>query len=171
MEHPVVFGTVTSDKSADILVFQKDGKTAKIIVEVKRPERKDGLNQLKSYLNAEGSPVGVWSNGLERVILYRPYPKQFEDTLTESTATEAYRREMDVMADFIEEHCVLGERETADAGLLYKLFQEWSEKNGEEILTQKSLGAQLRERGFEPSKKRGHRCWVGLRLRRENDDD
>lgn len=88
-----------------------------------------------------------------------------------STATEAYRREMDVMADFIEEHCVLGERETADAGLLYKLFQEWSEKNGEEILTQKSLGAQLRERGFEPSKKRGHRCWVGLRLRRENDDD
>ena len=88
-----------------------------------------------------------------------------------SEATEAYRREMDVMADFIEEHCVLGERETADAGLLYKLFQEWSEKNGEEILTQKSLGAQLSERGFEPSKKRGHRCWVGLRLRRENDDD
>lgn len=83
VEYPVNFGTITADKAADILVYQKDGMTAKIIIEVKKPERKDGLNQLKSYLNAEGSPVGVWSNGLERVILYRPYPKEFEDTLTE----------------------------------------------------------------------------------------
>lgn len=83
VEYQVDFGTVTAEKAADIVVFQRDGKTAKIIVEVKRPERKDGINQLKSYLNAEGSPVGVWSNGHESVILYRPYPREFEDTLTE----------------------------------------------------------------------------------------
>lgn len=83
VEYSVDFGTVTSEKAADIFVSQKDGTTAKIIVEVKRPDRKDGINQLKSYLNAEGSPVGVWSNGQERVILYRPYPREFEDTLTE----------------------------------------------------------------------------------------
>ena len=77
------FGTITADKPADILVFQHDGQTAKIIIEVKRPERKDGINQLKSYLNAEGSPIGVWSNGQEQIILYRPYPGEFEDTLTE----------------------------------------------------------------------------------------
>jgi len=83
VEYSVDFGTVTSEKAADIFVSQKDGTTAKIIVEVKRPDRKDGINQLKSYLNAEGSPVGVWSNGQERIILYRPYPREFEDTLTE----------------------------------------------------------------------------------------
>lgn len=83
VEFQVDFGTVTAEKAADIVVFQKDGKTAKIILEVKRPERKEGINQLKSYLNAEGSPVGVWSNGQERIILYRPYPREFEDTLTE----------------------------------------------------------------------------------------
>ncbi len=83
VEYHVQFGTVTADKPADIVVFQKDGKTAKIVVECKRPDRKDGLQQLKSYLNAEGSPVGVWSNGVDRIILYRPYPRQFEDTLTE----------------------------------------------------------------------------------------
>lgn len=82
-QYRVQFGTVTAEKAADIVVFQRDGRTAKIILEVKRPDRKDGINQLKSYLNAEGSPVGVWSNGHERVILYRPYPRQFEDTLTE----------------------------------------------------------------------------------------
>jgi putative DNA primase/helicase len=88
-----------------------------------------------------------------------------------STATADYRREMDVMADFIEEDCVLGEHETADAGLLYSTFQAWSEKNGEEVLTQKKFGTQLRERGFEAAKKKGRRCWLGLRLRQEMDDD
>lgn len=83
VEYYVQFGTVTADKPADIVVFQKDAKTAKIIVECKRPDGKDGLQQLKSYLNAEGSPVGLWSNGNDRIILYRPYPKQFDDTLTE----------------------------------------------------------------------------------------
>ncbi len=83
IEHQVAFRTITAEKASDIVVFQKDGKTAKIVLEVNRPDRKEGINQLKSYLNAEGSPVGVWSNGQERIILYRPYPRQFEDTLTE----------------------------------------------------------------------------------------
>ena len=51
--------------------------TPKIIIEVKKPKRKDGIEQLRSYINSEGSPVGVWSNGSDRVILYRPYPKDF----------------------------------------------------------------------------------------------
>jgi hypothetical protein len=31
--------------------------------------------------------------------------------------------------------------------------------------------AQLGERGFEAGKKRGNRCWFGLRLRHEDDND
>jgi putative DNA primase/helicase len=87
-----------------------------------------------------------------------------------SAATADYRREMDVMADFIEERCVRGEHETADAGMLYDVFKDWAEKNGEEVLTQKKFGTQLRERGLEAARKRGHRCWVGLRLRLETDN-
>jgi putative DNA primase/helicase len=82
-----------------------------------------------------------------------------------SIATADYKREMDVMADFIEEHCVLGEEETINAGLLYLTFQAWAEKNGEEVLTQKRFGTQLRERGFAATKKKGQRCWVGLGLK------
>ena len=48
-----------------------------VIVEVKKPERKDGLQQLKSYCNAEGSPIGVWTNGKEIVILHREEPNVF----------------------------------------------------------------------------------------------
>jgi type I restriction enzyme M protein len=32
---------------------------------------------------AEGSPVGVWSNGSDSIILYRPYPANFDDTLVD----------------------------------------------------------------------------------------
>lgn len=81
VEKPVTFGSGVHEKPADIVVYHKDGKTAYIVVEVKKPERRDGIDQLKSYLNAEGSPIGVWLNGKEKVLLYRPYPQQFEDTL------------------------------------------------------------------------------------------
>ncbi|MBU2541735.1 MAG: N-6 DNA methylase [Candidatus Omnitrophica bacterium] len=82
LEKSVQFGTEVNTKAADIIVYTDSTKqTPKIIVEVKKPKRKDGIEQLKSYLNAEGSPVGVWSNGSDSIILYRPYPKEFDDTL------------------------------------------------------------------------------------------
>jgi len=83
VEKDVRFGREIHAKAADIVVYQKDKNTPYIIIEVKSPTEEKGIDQLKTYLNAEGSPIGVWSNGKERVILYRPYPKQFEDTLTE----------------------------------------------------------------------------------------
>ena len=84
LEKSVYFGSKEGTKAADIIVYTDNSKqTPKIIIEVKKPKRKDGIEQLKSYLNAEGSPVGLWSNGSERIILYRPYPKDFEDTLYE----------------------------------------------------------------------------------------
>ena len=84
LEKSIHFGTEVGIKAADIVVYTDATKqTPKIIIEVKKPKRKDGIEQLKSYLNAEGSPVGVWSNGSERVLLYRPYPSNYEDTLVE----------------------------------------------------------------------------------------
>jgi len=82
LEKNVYFGSTEGTKAADIVVYTDNTKqTPKIIIEVKKPNRKDGIEQLKSYLNAEGSPVGVWSNGSDSIILYRPYPKNFDDTL------------------------------------------------------------------------------------------
>lgn len=86
LEKSVYFGSTEGTKAADIIVYTDNLKqTPKIIIEVKKPKRKDGIEQLKSYLNAEGSPVGLWSNGSvsDRIILYRPYPKDFDDTLSE----------------------------------------------------------------------------------------
>lgn len=82
LEANVQFGTEISTKAADIIVYTDNTKeTPKIIVECKKPKRKDGIEQLKSYMNAKGAPVSVWSNGSDSIILYRPYPKNFNDTL------------------------------------------------------------------------------------------
>jgi type I restriction enzyme M protein len=83
VEKPVYFGSSVHKKSADIVVFDKnDPETAYIIVECKKPKRNDGIEQLKSYCNAEGSPIGVWTNGGQVVALHREEPNIFRE-LTE----------------------------------------------------------------------------------------
>lgn len=80
IEKPVQFGSSVHDKAADIVVWDKDDKTAaQIIIECKKPKRKDGLEQLKSYLNAEGAPIGVWTNGGDQTILNRRDHKYFQN--------------------------------------------------------------------------------------------
>jgi type I restriction enzyme M protein len=82
LEKSVQFGTEVGTKAADIIVYEDATKeTPKVIVECKKPKRKDGIEQLKSYMNAKGAPVAIWSNGSDSIILYRPYPAQFDDTL------------------------------------------------------------------------------------------
>jgi len=83
VEKSVQFGTEIHKKGADIVIFKKDKITPFIIIETKSPSEKKGIEQLKGYLNAEGSEIGVWSNGSARVVLYRPYPKEFEDSLVD----------------------------------------------------------------------------------------
>lgn len=81
VEVNVDFGREVHEKAADIVVYLEDKQTAWIILEVKSPEAKDGLEQIKSYLNAKGGPLGILSDGKLKIILYRPYPHQFENTL------------------------------------------------------------------------------------------
>ena len=80
-EKSIHFGREIHAKAADIIVYKKDKITPYIIIEVKSPTESKGIEQLKSYISSEGAEIGVWSNGVKRLILYRPYPKEFNDTL------------------------------------------------------------------------------------------
>ena len=78
LEYEVTFGR--EKKRADIVIFDKQDTTAPfIIVEVKKPKLKDGKEQLKSYCNATGAPIGVWSNGKSISYYHRKDPNYFED--------------------------------------------------------------------------------------------
>lgn len=77
---------------ADIVVFQEDGTTPWILVEVKAPNQKNSIQQLKSYLNNEGSPIGVGINGKTITRLFRPYPKEFDDSLPDIPTEAEYQQ-------------------------------------------------------------------------------
>lgn len=77
VEKSVQFGREVREKSADIVLYKEDKITPYIIFEVKQPDAKKAEEQLKSYLSAEGAEAGVWSNGIQKFILYRPYPKEY----------------------------------------------------------------------------------------------
>lgn len=80
VEKSVQFGSSVHDKAADIVIFEKGAPTTPyIIVECKKPKRKDGLEQLESYCNATGAPVGVWTNGGAVVVRHRKDPNLFDD--------------------------------------------------------------------------------------------
>lgn len=80
IEKSVRFGRET--KRVDIVIYSEDNETPHLMVEVKAPHEKNDTEQLKSYLNADGTPFGVAINGRSMLILYRPYPKDF-DTLAD----------------------------------------------------------------------------------------
>lgn len=82
-------------------------------------------------------------------------------------ATEGYRSEMDVIAQFIEDRCETGAEFSITNQDLYQAFSEWCSQNGEQIVTKKRLTQRLKELGYESaakvgsSKKRGIK---GLKL-------
>ena len=78
VEQEITFGR--EKKRADIVVFDKNhANSPYIIVEVKKPKLKDGKEQLKSYCNATGAPIGVWTNGDSISYYHRKDPNYFED--------------------------------------------------------------------------------------------
>jgi putative DNA primase/helicase len=90
-------------------------------------------------------------------------------------ATDQYRAEMDTLAAFIEDRCVVREGVVAPATPLYKQYQMWCDDAGEKPETQKMFGMRLRERGFVSAKiKRGpykdRKGWLGIGLRADHPD-
>ena len=78
VEYSVSFGR--EKKRADICIFDKERATDPyILIELKKPKLKDGKEQLKSYCNATGAPMGVWSNGEQISYYHRKDPNYFED--------------------------------------------------------------------------------------------
>ena len=77
VEYSVHFGREV--KRADIVIMDKiQITTPYIIVEVKKPKLKEGKEQLKSYCNATGSTMAVWTNGSQVSYFHRKDPNYFE---------------------------------------------------------------------------------------------
>lgn len=168
LEKGVYFGSTVAEKRADIVVLDKDHPDmAYLIVETKKPKRKDGVEQLKSYCNAEGAPIAVWTNGGEIVTLHRRDPNDYESLpdIPRADQTLADVINEQITIDWLKEHNALLEGETtlkdiiqdledlvlANAGvdafdevfkLVYaKLFDEWrSERTKDRVVQFRPVG-------------------------------
>jgi type I restriction enzyme M protein len=114
VEKPVFFGSGMGKKRADIVVMHADDpEAAYIIVEVKKPNREDGIEQLKSYCNAEGSPIAVWTNGGEVVVMHRVEPNLYRaltDIPNVHQTLEAISAERVTLAQLTERDKLITER-------------------------------------------------------------
>jgi type I restriction enzyme M protein len=201
VEKPVHFGSAVHEKAADIVVWDKDSPTtAYIIVECKKPKRSDGVEQLKSYCNAEGSPIGVWTNGGEEVILHRDEPNIFNkltglpkahqtlaDLLFEKWTLETLTRENKLITERTTLKEIILDIENlvlANAGvdafeevfkLIYaKLYDEWSaaQGGGKRYLQFRVGGASPKEffEKIDDLFQKAKRKWPGVFLESERID-
>lgn len=111
VEYGVHFGREV--KRADIVIFDKDNSTSPyIIVELKKPKIKDGKEQLRSYCNATGAPIGVWTNGDSISYYNRKDSNYFEDIPTAFEKLSDILTERWTIDDLIEKDKLVNERKS-----------------------------------------------------------
>jgi len=85
-------------------------------------------------------------------------------------ATASYRREQDILGDFIEDRCIVQPTAEVSKRDLRSLYSEWCRDNNVEEISQRTLRARLMERGITDRKGTGGgRLWVGIRAKTDSD--
>ncbi|MBA7561289.1 hypothetical protein ES695_07260 [Candidatus Atribacteria bacterium 1244-E10-H5-B2] len=85
-------------------------------------------------------------------------------------ATEQYKDQMDIMAEFIEDCCIENRLAQATTKKLYIAYKDWCEESKEKEINKRAFGRRLEERGYKairigsPKQERG---WGGIDLKGE----
>jgi len=123
------------------------------------PEKRDP--NLNRKLESELSGILRWA--VEGCLLWQK--EGLQPPASVEAATGAYRSEMDVVGDFIDDCCevVLGAK--TSFGDLYGRYGSWSFKNGHEQLDRKEFAQCLDNRGFVAARNKAlGRYRIGIRL-------
>ena len=125
LERHIHFGREV--KRADIVIFDKRRPNVEyIIIEVKKPKLSDGKEQLKSYCNATGATMGVWTNGQQISFYHRKDPNYFEDIPDIPGASQKLRdilKERWTIDDLVQKDKLVNERKSLK-GLIEEMEDE-----------------------------------------------
>jgi len=126
-----------------------------------------------------GELPGVFTWMVEGCLEWQEHGLEEPKTVTE--ATKQYREEMDTLASFLDEACVVGAGYRVLAERLYQRYAIWCDKSGERKDPKKAFVARLGERGFVRRREtagvnKGRYIWLGIGFRSgdeppEDDDD
>ena len=126
--------------------------------------------KLPDKLRAELAGVFAWM--VEGCLEWQEHGLEEPETVTE--ATKQYREEMDTLAAFLDETCVVGASHRVLAERLYQCYAMWCDKSGEHKDPKKAFVARLEERGFSRRREtagvnKGRYIWVGFGLRSDDE--
>jgi putative DNA primase/helicase len=80
--------------------------------------------------------------------------------------TKEYQNEQDVIARFIEDEAIVGEKFTSPKKATYGIFKAWAEESGEHYtMAQQEFHEKMLGR-FEEIRTKGGRFWTGFKLKR-----
>jgi len=124
--------------------------------------------QLKDKLRAELPGILAWA--VRGCLEWQRHGLPVPSCVTAASAK--YREEMDTLGDFFADCCFLAPRAEAPSAALYAAYKEWAEASNERPMTQKALGIELEQRGFERGHNRARtaRVWFGIGLLQPNSD-
>src|SRR5215218_189311 len=122
--------------------------------------------KLPDKLRAELAGVFAWM--VEGCLEWQEHGLEEPKTVTD--ATKQYREEMDTLASFLDEVCVVGAGHKVLAEKLYQSYAMWCDKSGERKDPKKAFVARLEERGFERRREtagvnKGRYIWLGIGFR------
>jgi putative DNA primase/helicase len=115
-----------------------------------------------------GELAGVFAWMVEGCLEWQEHGLEEPKTVTD--ATKQYREEMDTLASFLDEVCVVGAGYRVLAEKLYQSYAMWCDKSGERKDPKKAFVARLEERGFERRREtagvnKGRYIWLGIGFR------
>jgi len=83
-------------------------------------------------------------------------------------ATSSYRNEMDLIQEFINDECIIGDTFQTPVKHLYAAYERWVNENGEKPISKKMFGVRLDEKGFDSYKAaKGIRVRIGIGINQE----
>ena len=113
---------------------------------------------LLDKLKAEASGILAWL--VRGCLEYQKIGLKPPETVKK--ATEAYRKDEDLVNLFLNEKCEFASHDRVKSGELYAAYRTWAQTNGVEILNLTRFGKDMKTR-FD-SVKDGHKFYLGLKL-------
>ena len=110
------------------------------------PEKRLPMRELMASFERELSGILNWA--LEGYIDYREGCGLRPPDVVQ-TAVKAYRADMDVLGQFIDECCFVHKDVSCVGNKLWQKYKGWCDTTGEHALNGRSFYAKLRDRGFE----------------------
>lgn len=124
---------------------------------VQIPEHKVDKD-LKHKLLREAPAILDWM--VEGTLLWQKEGLGMPESI--KTASQSYRREMDVLESFIGDVCITGEEYRAPAGELFAKYKEWARDNEEYLMSKQKFGQKMKEK-FEYKRDQQGRYYAGLK--------